>query len=135
LRYFVEDDPLQALVERAVDHIFDSGENIYFTPQVARESWAVLTRPKNVGGYAQTSSEASKFIEEAGLAFAFIPDVPDIYTRWIEIVKIHDVAGRQVHDAYHVAAMMTHGLTQILTLDERDFRRYPEITVANPATM
>jgi hypothetical protein len=39
----------------------------------------------------------------------------------------------QVHDARLVAAMLAHGVPQILTLNPRDFQRYTEITVLHPA--
>jgi hypothetical protein len=40
-------------------------------------------------------------------------------------VVIHSVIGVKVHDAKLVAAMVVHGITHLLTLDEHDFARYP----------
>ena len=37
-----------------------------------------------------------------------------------------------MHDAYHVAAMLAHGLGRVLTLDDRDFKRYSEISILHP---
>jgi len=39
------------------------------------------------------------------------------------VVK-HGVLGIQVHDAKLVAGMKAHGITHILTLNNRDFLRY-----------
>jgi hypothetical protein len=38
-------------------------------------------------------------------------------------------SGVQVHDARLVAAMLVHEVTYLLTLNKRDFMRYPGITV------
>jgi hypothetical protein len=40
-----------------------------------------------------------------------------------------------VHDARLVAAMHVHGVTHLLTLNVRDFARYPGITVVHPQTL
>jgi len=40
--------------------------------------------------------------------------------------------GVKVHDARIVAAMLVHGITHVLTLDEHDFVRYPGITAVHP---
>jgi len=42
------------------------------------------------------------------------------------------VAGVQVHDARLVAAMLVHGIRNILTFKTQDFTRYSAITVVNP---
>ncbi len=130
----MEDDPLQGFVERTVDSVFAAGDELYFTPQVARESWAVLTRPSGVGGYGRSPSDAALFLGKVEKVFAFLPDRPEVYIWWLDLVKANEVSGRQVHDAYHVAAMMAHGLKKVLTLDKRDFGRYSGIEVVFPVT-
>lgn len=135
LRYFIEDDPHQPVVKSVVDRLFDNGQALAYTPQVVREIWAVLTRPKEVGGYGHTPSDASLFVGEVEKNFILLPDVPQIHANWLNLVTTHNVSGRQVHDANHVAAMMTHGLSHVLTLDDRDFKRYSAITVVHPADL
>ena len=78
--------------------------------------------------------EAANFIEQAHIAFTFTPDTPDVYRLWLELVTDHRVSGRQVHDA-HVAAMLAHGLSSVLTLDGRDFHRYAGITLVPPESI
>ena len=48
------------------------------------------------------------------------------------LVVNHQVVGKQAHDTRLVAAMLAHGLTDLLTFDVRDFKRFTEITVVNP---
>jgi len=48
---------------------------------------------------------------------------------------LHRVLGAKVHDVKLVAAMDLHGITQIVTFNERDFARFPAVTAVNPATL
>ena len=61
--------------------------------------------------------------------FNFVDDVPGIFDICTQLVQDFGVSGTQVHDANHVAAMISHGIEEILTLDKRDFLRYPQIRV------
>ena len=45
---------------------------------------------------------------------------------------VYSVVGAKVHDARLVAAMYVHGVNNLLTLDEQDFKRYTRITVVHP---
>src|SRR5579871_398352 len=61
-----------------------------------------------------------------------LPDDPRIHVEWRRLVITHAVIGVQVHDARLVAAMHIHGLTHLLTLDQKDFSRYQGISVVHP---
>jgi len=61
-----------------------------------------------------------------------LEDVPEVHQLWRDLVERYDVKGKQVHDANHVAAMLAHDIDEVLTLDERDFRRYHEIRIRLP---
>ena len=63
------------------------------------------------------------------------PDVPEIHQQWRKLVTNDRVKGVNVHDARLTAACIVHGLTHILTFNDRDFRRYQEITVVHPDTV
>ena len=45
----------------------------------------------------------------------------------------YSARGKQAHDTRLVAAMRVHGLTHLLTFNARNFNRYEEITVVDPA--
>lgn len=132
VRFLIEDDTRHQMIVAAVQRIFARGETICFTPQVARESWSVLTRPTGVGGYAVSPAKAAALIGVAHKTFRYIADSPAIYDEWRLIVNDYSVSGTKTHDAYHVAAMLTHGITRVLTLDRRDFGRYLVIEVVFP---
>ena len=64
--------------------------------------------------------------------FRLLPDNERIHAEWRRLVVTCSVAGVQVHDARLVAAMLAHGVPQLLTLNDRDFARYPGISVVHP---
>jgi predicted nucleic acid-binding protein len=49
-----------------------------------------------------------------------------------KLVLDQRVSGIHVHDARIAAAMVVHGVTNILTFDLDDFSRYPQILVLHP---
>jgi predicted nucleic acid-binding protein len=64
--------------------------------------------------------------------FILLPDVEAIHHEWRRLVSAYGVSGTKVHDARIVAAMIVHGVRQLLTLDGSDFERYTEIVAVPP---
>jgi predicted nucleic acid-binding protein len=56
----------------------------------------------------------------------------DVYAEWKRLVVAHGVSGVQVHDARIVAAMNVYGVTELLTFNVQDFRRFIGIKVTGP---
>ena len=65
--------------------------------------------------------------------FHLLPDTPAIYTEWRRLVMQIGVSGVQVHDARIAACLRVHGVTRLLTLNTKDFARYPGFTAVDPA--
>ncbi len=132
MRFLAVDDDLHPVVRSAISKIITANDLVVFTPQVSRESWAVLTRPLDVNGYGFSPLFVRGVLSDASTIFPFLPDTAEVYECWTELVTKYEVRGRQVHDAYHVAAMMVHRVPKVLTLDRRDFSRYEGIEVVFP---
>jgi predicted nucleic acid-binding protein len=79
--------------------------------------------------------EADERAQRIERAFTLLPDNELIHPQWRRLVLDQAVSGAQVHDARLVAAMHVHGVTHLLTLNVRDFARYPGITVVHPQTL
>jgi len=62
----------------------------------------------------------------------FVADSPALYEEWESVVVVHSCHGRISFDARIVAAMNTHGIRDILTFNEADFRRFPHFHILNP---
>ena len=138
LRLVNENDPLHAEVEQAVDTLILRREDLLITTQNVAELWNVATRPVANNGLALSPADAAKVYQDAieplcGLLVE-MDTLPDLFRR---LLVQYDVVGKQVHDARLVAMMIVWQIENVLTLNDRDFRRYePEgITVITPASI
>jgi predicted nucleic acid-binding protein len=66
-------------------------------------------------------------------AFKLLPENAAVHHEWRRLVLKYAVSGRQVHDAHLVATMNIHSIKHLLTLNTRDFIRYPEINAVHPS--
>jgi predicted nucleic acid-binding protein len=120
------------LVYHTVGALWRKQLPIHITPQVCAEFWSVATRPADVNGLGWTVEETREVLNSLLELFPLLPDTPDIFGHWLTLVTKHKVQGKQVHDAHLVAAMQTHSIEHLLTLNAEDFKRYAEITPVHP---
>jgi len=116
---------LNALIEKHIQ--------LCYTSQNPIEFWNVSTRPVDRNGHGLSAMEAD--IEARGIekAFLLLPDTEGIHLEWRRLVVAYSVSGVQVHDARLVACMKTHGVSHLLTLNNRDSARYKEIAAVHPS--
>jgi predicted nucleic acid-binding protein len=112
--------------------LIQRGHQLSIVAQNLIEIWAVATRPPANNGLGLSVVDTLAHIKTFQQTFTLIPDTPDIFFEWQRLVELHEVIGRQVHDARLVAAMLIHGVSHLLTFNDADFKRYTEITVVNP---
>jgi predicted nucleic acid-binding protein len=67
--------------------------------------------------------------------FELLPDSRDVHDRWRQLLMMHDIKGVQVHDARLAASMYVHGVTQLLTVNVRDFQRFAGLRAIHPAEL
>ena len=132
LRLLEPKDPEYALVREAVKTLSTRGETLCFTSQNLVEFWNVCTRPSAQNGLSLTPAQTDERARLLESRFGLLPDNERVHTEWRRLVLTHSVAGVQVHDARLVAAMLAHGIPQLLTLNDRDFARYAGISIVHP---
>jgi predicted nucleic acid-binding protein len=93
----------------------------------------VCTRPLDKNGLGLTPVQTDAEVARLEILFPVLLDNTSIYTEWRQLVVKHAVSGVQVHDARIAAAMMTHGVTQLMTFNDQDFKRYQNIKAMTPA--
>jgi len=134
VRWADPDDARHTIVINALKMLKTRNELLGIMPQALREFWVVATRPRVNLGLEMTSDEAARYLEAFHRLFTFLPDTSQVYHHWRALVVKYRVSGKEAHDAGYVAAMLTHDVRNILTLDADDFRRYQDlITVHAPA--
>lgn len=124
--------PMHADATRAVSQLLAGGEILSVIPQNIIEYWAVATRPVSANGLGLSVDETAVEVAKLKGIFRILPDSAAIFSEWEGLVSKHGVKGKEVHDARLVAAMLSHGVTHLLTFNTDDFKRYTQITVINP---
>ena len=135
LRSCQPDHPMYPVAVGAVSNLLKQGNKLYIAPQNIVEFWNVSTRPLDKNGLGMTPEKTATEITRLEAILPFLPDIPEIHQQWRKLVIDYGVKGVNVHDAKLVAACIIHGLTHILTFNDRDFKRYKEITVVHPDTV
>ena len=118
--------PEHAVMYHAVQHLRQSGRNLYATPQAIAEYWNVSTRPVD---------KVSLEVRQIERFLTILPETLEVFAEWKRLVTAHEVRGVQVHDARLAANMRVHGVANLLTLNGADFRRFPGIVPVKPAEL
>ena len=119
--------------QEAVSIINEQGGETFVCTQTLIEYYVVATRSRSVNGLGLSAADAYRNVVDILGVLACLSEPPDIAQRWLDLVHTHSVLGKQAHDARLAALMLSHGITQLLTLNPTDFARYSEITSITPA--
>lgn len=71
--------------------------------------------------------EALEALEEWRGASSLLDEDEASVDECLELVRRHQVRGKQVHDCNIVAVMLTHRVTRLATRNPHDFARYPDL--------
>lgn len=136
LRFIAPTDPHHPLVRDLIYSLLTGGEAVCYTSQNLAELWNVCTRPvTSRSGFGLSIEETDRRAQIVESYFTVLPDSEATHAQWRRLVVEYRVSGVQVHDTRLVAAMLVHGLTQILTFNTSDFARYSEITAVHPTAL
>lgn len=124
---------------RAAVRILGEGDvPLHVATQNIAEFCNVVSRPVENNGLGRTPEIAIRFVEEdIEPICGILTEHLQTYSLFKRLISTYQVIGKQVHDARLVAMMLTWQIESILTLNDRDFRRFePEgIKVVTPADL
>lgn len=133
LRLVNREAEMHQVIRQAVRRIKTDGHVTVTLVQNISEFWNVCTRPtESRGGFGLTIDETSHRLNVIERISTVLPYPPDLYAHWKQLVITRQVQGVQVHDAKIAAAAMLYGVDRLLTLNPKDFTRYPELNVVTP---
>ncbi len=122
------------VVRRSLETLWSRGDELCYTSQNLAEFWNVCTRPATSReGFGLSVAETDKRAKLIESRFTFLPDSKKVHDEWRRLVVAYSVEGVSVHDARLVAAMIVHGVKNILSIDAADFALYSEITALHPS--
>jgi predicted nucleic acid-binding protein len=135
LRWVKPDDHDYQLVVSAIDAILQNGGVLCYTSQNVAEFWNTCTRPIGQNGFGLSPQETDRRARAFEDKLQFLPDGVAVHQEWRALLVRHGVCGVHVHDARLAAAMRVHGVHRILTFNERDFARYPDVLAVHPRVL
>jgi predicted nucleic acid-binding protein len=124
LRVLEEQHPIHARLKTTVQRLTQEGHTLKMTTQNCVEFWNVATRPIDRNGFGLKVASANQSLAKLENIFPRLIDSLLIYDEWRRLVIKFEVLGVQVHDVRLVAAMRFYGITHILTMNTKDFKRY-----------
>jgi predicted nucleic acid-binding protein len=117
----------QSSAVEALSRLRSNDETLIVFPQNLIEFWAVATRPNENNGLGLSVEEARLQLDQIKIHFVLKPDDETVFENWERLVERYGVHGKAVHDARIVAAMQSGDISNILTFNIADFRRYADI--------
>jgi predicted nucleic acid-binding protein len=133
LRLLNRADPAHEAVRKCLRTLRGAGDRLAVSPQNIAEFWNVSTRPSSArGGYGLSVAVTEHHLQVIERICDVIPDSPNLYPVWRQLVVINSVKGVQAHDARLVAWMKTQAISQLITFNVDDFSRYQGITAKSP---
>jgi predicted nucleic acid-binding protein len=122
-------------VVSAIELALQRGAVLCYTSQNVGEFWNTCTRPLERNGYGLSPQDADRLAHFFEAKLRLLPDTLAVHQEWRKLLVTNRVSGVQVHDARLVAAMRVHAVSRILTFNEKDFARYPDIEATHPRTL
>src|ERR1035438_4942601 len=135
LRWIKPNDRDYPVVVSAIDTVLQQGAMLCYTSQNVAEFWNTCTRPLNRNGYGVSPQEADRRAKLFEDKLQLLPDSVAVHREWRRLLVTHNVSGVQVHDARLVAAMRVQDVRRILTFNDKDFARYPDIEAVHPRSV
>lgn len=124
LRAFDANYPDYRAIRKALRQALDDQERLVVTVQNIAEFWNAATRPLENNGQGLSADRAKRRVGIIERVCEVVSEDGISYAQWKRLVDDYGVTGVSVHDARLVSVMLRLGIKQVLTLNERHFKRY-----------
>jgi len=129
------DPALRTTSRRSVKKLYQQGERLLCFPQNLVEFRNVAPRPATANGLGLSPEQAARYVDRFQTLLRLLPETPDIFPAWRNLVLQQRLSGIHVHDSRIAAAMIVHQVPRILTFDVDDFKRYTKVSVVDPRSV
>ena len=120
-----EKAPEYSQTRAAIVALETRGERLCTASQNLIEFWAVATRSAGHNSLGMSCAQAAHKMGLIEDTYFVLRDDPRIFGAWRDLVLEHDVRGKQVHDTRLAAAYRVNGIERVLTINVKDFQRFP----------
>ena len=83
-------------------------------------------------GFGWTSERTAKEVADLQERFPILPDSPEVFARWLDLVQRFPVRGKRVHDARLVAVLQAHAIEHLVSFNTPDFAAFSFLSLIDP---
>jgi predicted nucleic acid-binding protein len=132
VRLLHTEDPLHLTARNSLRDLRRQQKTLFTAVQNVAEFWNVCTRPASArNGLGFEPSDVEKRLVMINRWCRVLTESESSYAIWQRLVANHAVRGVAVHDARLVSVMLANGISNLLTFNGSDFKRYePEGVLA-----
>ena len=102
----------------------NKGVRLALSGQILREYLGVATRPTSRNGLGLELGDALSNCKALASRCQVLEESRSVSENFLEIVRKTKTSGKQLHDANLVATALIHDVSDILTQNVEDFRRF-----------
>jgi predicted nucleic acid-binding protein len=95
LRALALRNPLRPVARQAIKTLLQGGLGLCVAPQNLVELWNVCTRPERYNGLGKTVAATDGYLRYVESFVAVLPETPELFTKWRELVVSYQNSGRQ----------------------------------------
>ncbi|QDT56619.1 hypothetical protein Pan44_46760 [Caulifigura coniformis] len=125
--------PHHLVAKTALLRLAENGVELTLVPQVIYEFWGVATRPIESNGLGMDVRAAERSVQQLIQDYRLLKDERGVFDQWLLQVTSQGVRGKTAHDARLIAAMLRHGVSNLLTFNAADFVRFKSVMTYTPA--
>jgi predicted nucleic acid-binding protein len=125
-------DPARSTHSKALSVFEDrpaKGQTVVMSGQVIREYLVVATRPISANGLSLRPVDALANIAAFSAACFVVDEKETVRTKLRELIRIHDLKGKRIHDANLVATMAAYGISKVITENRGDFDIFEQVEI------
>lgn len=125
----LKESPFHQASKKCLGNLQKQEAVLVISRQVLREYLAAMTRPNTITMELQQEKiiQAIRAFEED---FVVLNEGAEVTKKLLELTEKVSVSGKQIHDANIAATMLVNGITELLTHNVGDFKRFtPDLII------
>lgn len=135
LRAFDRSSAEYPAIRQAIRTLRARQERFVVAAQNLAEFWNASTRPVDKNGYGLLIEQVARRLAAIERICQVITEDQRAFRVWKDLLRAYSISGVAVHDARLVVVMQAQDISTIITLNDRDFRRYQGLVVLTPTAV
>ena len=125
----LKESPFHQASKECLEKLQNQEVVLVISRQVLREYLSAMTRPNTITMELQ-HEEIIQAIRNFEEDFIVLNEGAEVTKKLLKLAEKISVSGKQIHDANIAATMLVNGITELLTHNVSDFKRFtPELTI------